>query len=77
MRRIGAFEAENTLGTLLDLVQQGEEVVITRHGKPVARLVREGARERAARAAETLAWLSRGVTLSGHSIRALIDEGRS
>lgn len=39
MREIGAFEAKNTLGTLLDLVQHGEEVVITRHGKPVARLV--------------------------------------
>jgi prevent-host-death family protein len=41
MREIGAFEAKNTLGTLLDLVQQGEQVVITRHGKPVARLVPE------------------------------------
>ena len=39
MREIGAFEATNTLGGLLDLVQQGEEIVITRHGKPVARLV--------------------------------------
>lgn len=39
MREIGAFEAKNTLGALLDLVQHGEEIVITRHGKPVARLV--------------------------------------
>ncbi len=39
MREIGAFEAKNTLGTLLDLVQNGEEIVITRHGKPVARLI--------------------------------------
>jgi prevent-host-death family protein len=36
---IGAFEAKNTLGALLDRVEQGEEIVITRHGKPVARLV--------------------------------------
>jgi prevent-host-death family protein len=36
---VGAFEAKNTLGSLLDRVAQGEEVVITRHGKPVARLV--------------------------------------
>jgi prevent-host-death family protein len=36
---IGAFDAKNTLGTLLDRVEQGEEIVITRHGKPVARLV--------------------------------------
>jgi prevent-host-death family protein len=36
--RIGAFEAKNTLGALLDRVERGEEVIITRHGKPVARL---------------------------------------
>jgi prevent-host-death family protein len=36
---VGAFEAKNTLGALLDRVERGEEIVITRHGKPVARLV--------------------------------------
>jgi prevent-host-death family protein len=35
---IGAFEAKNRLGMLLDRVEQGEELLITRHGKPVARL---------------------------------------
>lgn len=51
MREFGAFEAKNKLGHLLDLVEQGEEVTITRHGRDVARLVparaipgREGAR---------------------------------
>jgi len=39
MRLVGAFEAKNKLGQLLDLVEQGEEVTITRHGKEVARLV--------------------------------------
>ncbi len=39
MREIGAFEAKNTLGALLDRVQGGEEILITRQGKPVARLV--------------------------------------
>ena len=80
MREIGAFEAKNTLGSLLDLVSQGEEVVITRHGKPVARLVREEGREdaraRARAAAETMARLSQGLTLGGLSIKALIEEGR-
>jgi prevent-host-death family protein len=37
--QVGAFEAKNTLGTLLDRVERGEEIVITRHGRPVARLV--------------------------------------
>ncbi len=39
MRQIGAFEAKNRLGQLLDWVEQGEEITITRHGKEVARLV--------------------------------------
>ena len=39
MQEIGAFEAKNTLGALLDRVQGGEEILITRHGKPVARLI--------------------------------------
>jgi prevent-host-death family protein len=39
MRQIGAFEAKNKLGQLLDLVEQGEEITITRHGREVARLV--------------------------------------
>ena len=39
MREVGAFEAKNKLGQLLDLVEHGEEVIITRHGKAVARLV--------------------------------------
>lgn len=45
MREVQAFEAKNTLGTLLDLVEHGEEVVITRRGKPVARLIREPGRQ--------------------------------
>jgi prevent-host-death family protein len=39
MKEVGVFEAKNTLSALLSLVESGEEVVITRHGKPVARLV--------------------------------------
>jgi prevent-host-death family protein len=79
MRGIRAFEAKNKLGQLLDLVEQGEEVVITRDGKAVARLVppktgfsRADAREAAQRIRE----LSRGVTLEGLRLKDLIDEGR-
>ena len=56
MLTIGAFEAKNTLGSLLDRVEAGEEILITRHGKPAARLTqprtefdREQARAAAAR----------------------------
>lgn len=38
MLKIGAFEAKNTFGFLLDRVEAGEEILITRHGKPAARL---------------------------------------
>lgn len=38
MVQIGAFQAKNTLGALLDRVEAGEEILITRHGKPAARL---------------------------------------
>jgi prevent-host-death family protein len=36
---IGAFEAKNKLSALLDRVELGEVIVITRHGKPIAKLV--------------------------------------
>jgi prevent-host-death family protein len=39
VKEIGAFEAKNKLGHLLNLVERGEEIVITRRGKPVAKLV--------------------------------------
>ena len=40
MLQVGAFKAKNTLGSLLDRVEKGEDVLITRHGRPVAQLVR-------------------------------------
>ncbi len=39
MLQISAFHAKNTLGSLLDRAEAGEETLITRHGHPVARLV--------------------------------------
>lgn len=39
MREVGAFEAKNKFGQLLDWVENGEEVTITRQGKEVARLI--------------------------------------
>jgi len=39
METIGAYEAKTHLPSLLDRVARGESLTITRHGKPVARLV--------------------------------------
>ncbi|HWL70453.1 MAG TPA: type II toxin-antitoxin system prevent-host-death family antitoxin [Geminicoccus sp.] len=40
MTEVGILEAKTHLSRLIEQVEKGEEVVITRHGKPVARLVR-------------------------------------
>jgi prevent-host-death family protein len=80
MREIGAFEAKSKLGQLLDWVEAGEEVIITRRGKAVARLVAPGAatvdRERAQAAAQRIRAMRSGVRLGGLSIKSLINEGR-
>jgi len=79
MREVEAFEAKNKLGTLLDWVANGEEVLITRHGKAVARLVPaipSFDRDKARQAARNLLEASRGVTLGGLKIKDLVNEGR-
>jgi prevent-host-death family protein len=79
MREIGAFEAKNKLGQLLDRVEHGEEVVITRHGKAVARLspIAPGFdRDKARAAVAGILEMSKGVTLGGLKIKELVNEGR-
>jgi prevent-host-death family protein len=44
MSTVTAFDAKTRFGELLDRVANGEEIVITRHDKPVARIVPEGRR---------------------------------
>ena len=50
MMTVTAFEAKTRFGKLLERVARGEEVVITRHEKPVARIVPERAGESGVRA---------------------------
>jgi prevent-host-death family protein len=79
MREVGAFEAKTRLGQLLDQVERGEEVTITRHGRPVAKLVPVDTgfdRAKARRAAAGLREASRGLTLGGLRIKDLVNEGR-
>lgn len=84
LAHVGAYDAKARLSALLDRVERGEEIVITRHGRPIARLVPDGeARDvRAARAAiarlgrlrEALA--AHQVHLTPAEIRSMRDEGR-
>jgi prevent-host-death family protein len=78
MTTIGALEAKTHLSELLDRAARGEEIVITKHGKPVARLVGAESfdRKRAHEAYEKLIELRKGTTLGGLSWKALRDEGR-
>jgi prevent-host-death family protein len=82
LQEIGAFEAKNTLGSLLDRVERGEEIVITRHGKPVARLVASATyidRAKAKAAAERIRARAVSLATGGFDWRALKtdrDEGR-
>lgn len=83
MQQVGAFDAKNRLGQLLDLVERGEEVVITRHGKPVARLVppQGGADREIARAAvrrlRERAERLRGGPFDWNEWKTYRDEGRN
>lgn len=79
MKEVGAFEAKTKFGQLLDQVEAGEEIVITRRGKIVARLAPPGGAvdpDAGARAAARIRARRRGVTLGGVRIKNLIAEGR-
>ena len=79
MCEIGAFEARNKLRQLLDWVEAGEEVVITRRGRIVARLVPPRPAidpEQARNAAAAIRAMSKGVTLGGQKIKDMVSEDR-
>jgi prevent-host-death family protein len=84
MAKVTAFEAKTRFGELLERVARGEEVVITRHDKPVARLIPEGATrlDDVRRAVEGLRSLQKQIRrrsrakLSDREVRAAIEDGR-
>lgn len=78
MATIGVFAAKEQLSALLERAARGEEIVITKHGRPMAKLVSAQAhdRDRGREAVERLKELRRGITLGGSLWRDLRDEGR-
>ncbi len=86
MNTVTALEAKTRLGELLDRVARGEEVVITRHDKPVARIVPEGGRSLAdirmgvaalREVQEAIQKRTKGkASLSDKEVRDAIGEGR-
>ena len=77
--RVGAYEAKTHLSELLEKVEAGEEITITKHGAPVARLVpikREASAEERVAAIRRIQKLGAGLSLGGLKIKDLISEGR-
>lgn len=87
MAEVGAYEAKTHLPKLLERVENGERIVITRHGRPVAELVPVARRDTAtivkaladmrairARLARKGVRLDR-VLRAGESLRDLAHEG--
>ena len=73
MENIGAYEAKTHLPRLLERVMRGESLTITRHGRPVARLVpvEDDDRDRALQASRRI--LERRRRLVRTSLSELID----
>ena len=79
MNDVALFEAKNRLSELINRVEAGEEIAITRRGKVVARLVPpapEAAGQRARDAIAELRARRKGVSLGRLSSRDLVREGR-
>lgn len=80
MESIGLFEAKTHLSELIARAERGEEVVITRHNKPVAKLVpvvrsTRAAAQRRQSALDSLQSFER-ITVKGATIKELIEGGR-
>lgn len=84
MMTLPIFEAKTRLSELLNAVAQGEKVVITRHGRAIAKLVAvEPADELDAAtlaqrksAMDAVRKASKGRSLAGLDLKAIMEEGR-
>jgi prevent-host-death family protein len=77
---VGVFDAKTNLSQLIERVEQGQSIVITRHGAPVARLVPYEDvldRERVREAVQGLLDFKGAKLPKGFTLKQLIKEGRS
>lgn len=74
---IGAYEAKTHLPRLLAEVEAGDSVTITKHGRPVARLVPVSPRSSSPEVVIAQLRVARaGVRRGDASVRDMIEEGR-
>jgi len=78
MANVGAFEAKTHFSELLDRVSRGEEITITRHGVPAARLVpiEEPQKLTHQQIVEGMRELRKRVKPDTMSVREMVTEGR-
>lgn len=77
-KTVGVYDAKSSLTKLIGQVQKGDSITITRHGKPVARLVPvvEEQQSTLIEAVAALKDFHNGRKLGKLPIREMIDEGR-
>ena len=83
MKHVGIFDAKTHLSSLVDEVEKGGEIIITRHGKPVAKLVARKrrialvlkGRERRQASRNCVTWQQRDFKINSEEIKAWIEEG--
>jgi prevent-host-death family protein len=76
MAEIGAYEAKTHLSRLLERVELGERITLTRHGRPVAMLVPVGERRPSDEVVRELRRFREGRKLGGLDLRHMVEEGR-
>lgn len=78
MQTLGAFQVKTHFSSLLDQVENGEQIIITKHGHPVAKLVpiNGNTQELIHETIERLKEFSKSNTLCGLDWKTLRDEGR-
>ena len=78
MHTVGSFEAKTHFSALLERVERGEQIAITKHGRLVAKLVPATGpdRDKRRKVIQRLREFGRHNTLGGLDWKALRDEGR-
>jgi prevent-host-death family protein len=78
METIGIYEARTRWSEIIDKVGKGDEVTVTRHGVPIARIIPVDSEKRLAvrDAIAAMKEFGRGKSLRGLSLKKMIKEGR-
>ena len=81
MKTVAVFEAKSRLSEILAAVERGEEYIVTKHGKPVARIVPSGQVDAASMAdarklIATIKASRKSSNLTDAELREAIEEGR-